>query len=125
MNNQRLVTYGIQVRWRHLLFLSFLIFSYYAHAQAPRADYRIIPLPKSEVTDTAHCFSLLDGMDIAYDATNSEVARNAAFLQGWVEELTGLKLVLAPANQKPSAERESEILAHIHKLGKEMIAACF
>ena len=27
--------------------------------------------------------------------------------------------------KKPSAERESEILAHIHKLGKEMIAACF
>ena len=27
--------------------------------------------------------------------------------------------------KKPSAERESEILAHIHKLGKEMIAASF
>ena len=26
---------------------------------------------------------------------------------------------------KPSAECESAILAHIHKLGKEMIAACF
>jgi len=24
----------------------------------------------------------------------------------------------------PSAEKESEILAHIHKLGKEMVAAC-
>ena len=27
--------------------------------------------------------------------------------------------------KKPSAERESAILAHIHKLGKEMMAACF
>ena len=27
--------------------------------------------------------------------------------------------------KKPSAEREREILAHIHKLGKEMISACF
>lgn len=27
--------------------------------------------------------------------------------------------------KKPSMEREREILAHIHKLGKEMIAACF
>lgn len=27
--------------------------------------------------------------------------------------------------KKPSAEREKAILAHIHKLGKEMIAACF
>ena len=27
--------------------------------------------------------------------------------------------------KKPSVEREKEILAHIHKLGREMIAACF
>ena len=27
--------------------------------------------------------------------------------------------------KKPSAEREKAILAHIHKLGKEMVAACF
>lgn len=27
--------------------------------------------------------------------------------------------------KKPSAERESVILAHIHKLGKEMITTCF
>ena len=27
--------------------------------------------------------------------------------------------------KKPSAERESAILDHIHKLGKEMVAACF
>ena len=27
--------------------------------------------------------------------------------------------------KKPSAERENAILAHIHKLGEEMMAACF
>lgn len=27
--------------------------------------------------------------------------------------------------KKPSAEREKEILEHIHKLGKELMAACF
>jgi DNA-binding transcriptional regulator YiaG len=27
--------------------------------------------------------------------------------------------------KKPSAERANAILAHIHKLGKEMMAACF
>ena len=27
--------------------------------------------------------------------------------------------------KKPSAERENAILEHIHKLGKEMVAACF
>ena len=27
--------------------------------------------------------------------------------------------------KKPSKEREEEIMAHIHKLGKEMMAACF
>ena len=27
--------------------------------------------------------------------------------------------------KKPSVERENAILEHIHKLGKEMLAACF
>ena len=28
-------------------------------------------------------------------------------------------------SKKPSAERENAILAHIHRLGKEMMAVCF
>ena len=63
---------------------------------AQRADYCIIPLPKTVETDTAQVFTLQSGMGIAYDATNPEIARNAQFLSQWVEELTGLKLALTP-----------------------------
>ena len=69
-------------------------------ATAQRADYRIIPLPKSEVTDTTQVFVLKTGMSIAYDASNEEVARNAAFLKEWVEQVTGVQLVLSPNDEK-------------------------
>ena len=69
-------------------------------AMAQRADYRIIPLPKTEATDTTHYFLLNEGMGIAYDAADAEVARNAAFFQQWVEELTGLRLTLSPDDKK-------------------------
>lgn len=61
---------------------------------AQRADYRVIPLPKSVETDTAQVFTLRSGMGIAYDASNPEIARNVQFLCQWVEELTGVKLAL-------------------------------
>ena len=67
---------------------------------AQRADYRIIPLPKSEVTDTTQVFVLQSGMGIAYDASNEEVARNAAFLREWVQQVTGVQLVLSPTDEK-------------------------
>ena len=65
-----------------------------ATAVAQRADYRVIPLPKSVETDTAQVFTLRSGMGIAYDASNPEIARNVQFLCQWVEELTGVKLAL-------------------------------
>ena len=67
---------------------------------AQRADYRIIPLPKSVETDTARVFPLRTGMGIAYDAGNPEVARTVQFLRQWVEELTGVKLALTPDDKK-------------------------
>ena len=67
---------------------------------AQRADYRIIPLPKSEVTGTTQVFVLQSGMGIAYDASNEEVARNAAFLREWVQQVTGVQLVLSPTDEK-------------------------
>ena len=67
---------------------------------AQRADYRIIPLPKSVETDTVRVFPLRTGMGIAYDAGNPEVARNVQFLRQWVEELTGVKLALTPDDKK-------------------------
>ena len=67
---------------------------------AQRADYRIIPLPKSVQEDTTQAFILQQGMAIAYESNNPELTRNAQFLCQWVEELTGLKLQLSPGDKK-------------------------
>ena len=67
---------------------------------AGRADYRVIPLPQSIQTDTTRTFTLQSGMTIAYDAANAETARTAQWLVQWVEQLTGLRLQLAPADRK-------------------------
>lgn len=82
------------------ILLSILIVCSAVVASAQRADYRIIPLPKSVASDTTQLFVLRDGMGIAYDAGDPEVARNAQFLRQWVEELTGLKLQLTPDDKK-------------------------
>ena len=71
-----------------------------ATVMAQRADYRIIPLPKSVETDTTKVFTLRAGMGIAYDSGNPEVSRNVQFLRQWVEELTGVKLALTPDDKK-------------------------
>ena len=65
-----------------------------------RADYRIIPQPKSVQTDTTQVFTLKPQMGIAYDASNPEIARNVQFLRSWIEELTGLKLALTPTDKR-------------------------
>lgn len=67
---------------------------------AERADYRIIPLPKSVQSDTTQFFTLRDGMGIAYDASDPVIARNAQFLRQWVEETTGLKLQMTPDDKQ-------------------------
>ncbi|MCR5434184.1 MAG: beta-N-acetylhexosaminidase [Bacteroidaceae bacterium] len=70
-----------------------------SHA-ARRADYRIIPLPKSVQTDSTQVFTLSDGMGIAYDSNDEEQTRIAGFLAKWVKEATGLGLTLTPADSK-------------------------
>ena len=67
---------------------------------AERADYHVIPQPKSVEADTARTFTLRTGMGIAYDAGDPEVARNVQFLRQWVEELTGIQLALTPDDKK-------------------------
>ena len=69
-------------------------------AMAQRADYRIIPQPKSVQVDSIRMFYLQSGMGIAYDAGNPEVARNAQFLRQWVEELTGIQLDMTPDDKQ-------------------------
>ena len=67
---------------------------------AERADYGIIPQPKSVQTDTTQAFILRAGMGIAYDSSNPEISRNVQFLRQWIEELTGVKLQLTPSDKK-------------------------
>ena len=71
---------------------------------AERADYRIIPLPKSLQTDSTQVFTLCSGMGIAYDAADPEVSRNVQVLRQWVEELTGVKLALTPDDKKAAVQ---------------------
>lgn len=67
---------------------------------AQRANYNIIPLPKEVKADTTQCFTLTDGTAISYDAANAECTRIALFLQQWVKEATGIRLILTPGDAK-------------------------
>ena len=69
-------------------------------AMAQRADYNVIPLPKEVETDSVKSFVLRDGMGVYFDASDAEMIRNAQFLCEWVEEMTGIKLALAPQDKK-------------------------
>jgi len=129
------------------IFCIILLACFAASADAQRADYRIIPLPKSVQTDTAQVFTLRSGMGIAFDATNPETTRNAQFLSQWVEELTGVKLALTPADkqaairltlgfpadkkakkskkgQQPAALTPQQQEAYTITIGKDGIAIC-
>ena len=82
------------------LLVSMMIVLAPALMMAERADYRVIPLPKSVQMDSTQVFTLQNGMGIAYDASDPVMARNAQFLRQWVEELTGLKLQMTPDDKK-------------------------
>lgn len=83
-----------------ILWSALMIVSMPLSTKAGRADYRVIPLPKSIQTDTTKVFTLQPGMAIAYDASNPEIARTAQMLCQWVEQQTGLQLQLAPSAKK-------------------------
>lgn len=84
------------------LFLSILLFSFLCigTAMAQRADYDVIPLPKSVELDSSKVFNLCQGMSVAFDAGNPQVLRNAQFLCEWVKEMAGVELKLAPGDKK-------------------------
>ena len=83
-----------------ILWSALMIVSMPLSTKAGRADYRVIPLPKSIQTDTTKVFTLQPGMAIAYDASNPEIARTAQMLCQWVEQQTGLRLQLEPSAKK-------------------------
>lgn len=69
-------------------------------ANAQRAEYDVIPLPKEVKVDSANVFVLKNGMGVSFDASNEEVYRNVLFFRQWIEETTGITLKLAPGDNK-------------------------
>lgn len=69
-------------------------------ANAQRAEYDVIPLPKEVKVDSANMFVLKNGMGVSFDASNEEVYRNVLFFRQWIEETTGITLKLAPGDKK-------------------------
>ena len=69
-------------------------------ANAQRAEYDVIPLPKEVKVDYVNVFVLKNGMGVSFDASSEEIFRNAVFLRQWVEETTGISLKLTPTDKK-------------------------
>lgn len=69
-------------------------------ANAQRAEYDVIPLPKEIKVDSANVFVLKNGMGVSFDASSEEIFRNVVFLRQWVEETTGISLKLTPTDKK-------------------------
>ena len=108
-----------------LFLLGMLMASIPLLLKAGRADYRVVPLPKSIQTDTTRVFTLQPGMGIAYDANNAEIARTAQFLSEWIAQQTGLQLQLTPAAKEAAirlavsgspTDKESYVLS-VNKTG--------
>ena len=81
------------------LFIALVIASTLS-ANAQRAEYDVIPLPKEVKVNSANVFVLKNGMGVSFDASNEEVYRNVLFFRQWIEETTGITLKLAPGDKK-------------------------
>ena len=77
-------------------------------ANAQRAEYDVIPLPKEVKVDSANVFVLKNGMGVSFDASNEEVYRNVLFFRQWIEETTGITLKLAPGDKKAAIRMSLE-----------------
>ncbi len=66
-----------------------------------KADFNVVPLPRHiEVKDSANTFVLRNGATIAFPKEDAEMTRNAEFLQQYVEQSTGIQLILVPNAKK-------------------------
>ncbi len=83
-----------------LLWSALMIVSMPHPTKAERADYRVIPLPRSIQADTTKVFTLQSGMAVAYDAADTEAARTAQMLCQWIEQQAGLRLQPVPSAKK-------------------------
>jgi len=82
------------------IFLTCILLAGMSWASAQRANYDVVPQPKSVRTDTAQVFTLRSGMGIAFDNNDAEMSRTAGFLCQWVEEATGIRLMLTPDDKQ-------------------------
>lgn len=108
---------------KRLVFVILLLFFVWANlsVHAQQADYRIIPQPKEVTVDSLHVFTVYEGMSIAYDEAQADVARNAGFLQQWIEQATGLRLELRPSDKR-AAIRMQLIRKGTAKKGQALVA---
>ena len=65
-------------------------------AQAPRANYRVVPLPESINGIKGNDFKLTGNCLIDYPKGNRDMKRNAIMLSEYIEELTGMHLSVRP-----------------------------
>lgn len=83
---------------RTILALAILLWPVLQWAQ--QADFHVIPLPLSVQTDSTQTFTLTSGMGIGYDASQPEQGRIASWLRQFIEETSGVNLLLQPNNKK-------------------------
>ncbi len=63
-------------------------------AAAPKANFKVIPMPREVVyTDNASPFVLRDGVKVYYPADDTTLAKYAGLLAGYIKEQTGITLV--------------------------------
>ncbi|MCR5821284.1 MAG: beta-N-acetylhexosaminidase [Bacteroidaceae bacterium] len=99
--------------------IALLLLTFPVNLMAERADYCVIPLPKSLTTDDTKTFFLHSGQGISYDAGNPEIARNAQFLRTWVREITGVSLTLTPDDKHAAIRLNTGLAADKNVKGRK------
>lgn len=80
---------------KSLLSLLTLMLATMGFAQAPTANYQVIPLPQEIAARTGDSFTLNNKVTIEYPRTNEKMKRNAEFLAEYLKESTGIQLKIA------------------------------
>jgi len=64
------------------------------------ADYKVVPLPQQIVEKQGKPFVLSEDVKIVYPQGNERMQKNAAFLAGYVQEMTGKQLKMGTGTEK-------------------------
>ena len=87
----------------HIFSIYLLFCGIICHAQdsTPKANYNIIPHPRSIQVYSHPPFVLTENTIVSYDRKEKELARNVQFLTEYIKELTGLQLKTRIGKMKP------------------------